>query len=566
MVCDFTGRRAPLLEMSGWDITGTAMRMLSQIRSHRQLRPRMVSAWMLLIGLVVMNTAAMSSAQAEVIYSKSRKFRIPFQFDAQQLNRIGASEVRLYVSQDNANWSHGGAVPPDDGRFTFEAPGDGPYWFSVKTVLGNSKEIPAGPPTPSLHVIVDTEPPQVELKLEEVELGRSRLTWIVSDPTVDLNSLTVEYLEPESQVWQTVSVRSQDRGQFSWTTEATGTMQARARVSDLAGNITEATASTFIANRPNRENERPDVGKPVATDPERMNSIGANTPSSPLPVVPQLTSVPSGKVPVLATNLPMLESPPIVPEQAAVSAQAPVQSQMPANQVPAHQLPGNPQPENPLPASSVKKSGHLLNSLIFRIAYSLQEVGPSGVARVDLYVTEDGGKQWFHYGNDPDKVSPMDVSVPHDGDYGFAFRVTNGLGRADMPPQPGTAPEVTITVDRTPPVGKLFPVVAVGPVEQNEISISWSAQDRNLAERPIALFYSTSSTGPWLPIHDWLANSGQVAWTIPSSVTNSFYVRMDVRDAAGNITRVYGDTPYLIDRSLPRARVTDVESLATPVN
>ncbi|WP_437191609.1 hypothetical protein [Planctomicrobium sp. SH527] len=551
---------AALLEVSGWDITGAAMQMLSQIRNHRLMRQGIASTLLLLAFLVVIDTA-----QAEVIYSKSRRFRIPFQFDSQQLTRIGANEVRLYVSQDNANWSNGGTVSPSDGRFTFEAPADGSYWFSVKTVIGNNKEIPAGPPTSSLHVIVDTEPPQVELKLEEVELGRSRLTWIVVDPTVDLNSLNVEYLEPESQVWQSVSVRSQDRGQLSWTTEATGTMQARARVSDLAGNVTEATASTFIANRPNRENERPDVGKPVATDPERMNTIGANSPSSILPVVPQLTSVPSGKVPVLATNLPLLESPPKLPT-AAPSATLLVDSQSPSLSLTPPLVSPVAPTASPTANSASKPSGHLVNSLIFRIAYSLQEVGPSGVGRVDLYVTEDGGKQWFHYGNDPDKVSPMDVSVPHDGDYGFAFRVTNGLGRADMPPQPGTAPEVTITVDRTPPVGKLFPVVAVGPIERNEVTISWAAQDRNLGDRPIALFYSTSSTGPWLPIHDWLANSGQVAWTIPSTVTNSFYVRMDVRDAAGNIARVYGETPYLIDRSLPRARVTDVESLAIPVN
>jgi hypothetical protein len=205
---------------------------------------------------------------------------------------------------------------------------------------------------------------------------------------------------------------------------------------------------------------------------------------------------------------------------------------------------------------------HNVNSTVFRIAYDLDDVGPSGVSRVDLYISEDGGRKWFHYGADPDRLSPIEVTVPRDGEFGFAFRVTNGLGRASPPPQPNDAPEVTVNVDRVPPIAKLLPIQAGQDLSQNQVTISWTAQDRDLAERPIMLFFSTAPTGPWAPLQGWQPNSGRFTWAVPPGMNQPFYVRLDVQDLAGNVTRIYSEQPYLVDRAQPRARVTEVESLS----
>ncbi|SFI13976.1 hypothetical protein [Planctomicrobium piriforme] len=477
--------------------------------------------------------ACWESASAELIYSKSRRFRIPFQFDAAELKRLGAKEVQLFVSRDGTRWQPFESVPPATSKFTFEAPEDGAYWFSVKTVAASGLEYPAGPHQASLNVLVDTTVPQLELTLEENEPGRVRLAWSAHDDHVDLTTLQLEFMEPGGTDWLPVAIRSQERGQTTWTTDHAGIMQVRGKVSDLAGNTIDATVQTNVAHRPNRANERPDAGKPVAQQPEKMNTVEVNAAVKSQPLVPQLTSATSGPVPIVTTASTPLAN-------AIDTAVPPVETVAPAG-----------------------KLGHYVNSLMFRIAYNLDGIGPSGVGHVDLYITEDGGKKWYHYGHDPDRSSPVEVNVPHDGEFGFAFRVTNGLGRVTSPPQPGETPEVTVTVDRIPPIAKLHPVQPASELDQNQVLISWTAQDRDLGEKPVALFCSTAATGPWEPVQGWQPNTGKFVWTVPPMLNAPFYVRLDVRDVAGNITRVYGDTPFLIDRAQPRARVTDVESLTS---
>lgn len=474
---------------------------------------------------------AAGNADAEMIYSKSQRFRIPFQFDSGELKRIGAKEVRLYVSRDQEQWTVAETVPLTESRFLFEAPEEGEYWFSVKSRLPRGDDYPPGPHQASLHVKVDVTPPQLELDLREVEPGRVRLSWQASDASLDLSTLQLEFMEPGTNLWQPVAIRSQDRGQTSWTTESAGTIQVRGRVGDLAGNQVLSNTELVLEGPPDRSNERPDVGKPVANneamplfDDSRKNSNPIRIES--LPITAPVKSVP------LATS---------------------------SMSTPAPASPGN-QTTEPAGGTPLRNGVRYLNSLKFRMAYNLQEVGPSGVSQVNLYITENQGSQWFHYGTDPDKTSPMEVSVPNDGEYGLSFRVTNGVGRSPVPPQPGDAPEITIVVDRKPPAAKLHPVRYTDQPELNRVILSWTVQDAHLAERPIALFYSTSPAGPWTPIQDWSPSQGQMNWTVPGNV-ESFHVRLDARDQAGNLTQVISETPFLMDRAQPRAQVTEIESV-----
>ncbi len=48
----------------------------------------------------------------------------------------------------------------------------------------------------------------------------------------------------------------------------------------------------------------------------------------------------------------------------------------------------------------------VVNASVFDIDYSVEDVGPSGVSAVELFVTEDGGQNWFKYGTDADLKSP----------------------------------------------------------------------------------------------------------------------------------------------------------------
>jgi len=470
-------------------------------------------------------------ARAELVYSKSRHFRIPFQFDASELKRLGSREVQLYVSRDaGEHWKLVEGTSPESGKFTFEAGEDGVYWFSVKTVAASGLVYPAGPHQAGLHVLVDSAPPRLDLQLIEVEPGRVKLTWTAEDDNLDLASLKLEFRDSASDTWNVVAVRTHSYGQTSWTAPEGGTVQVRGEVSDLTGNRGEAQVSCSLEIPPVR-NDKPDYGQPVAND--SMTLPGSGIPSTGL--TPRLTSATTGSAAISVQNLSS-----------------------------GTRTPAAPQDSGPSGKTSLQGVVLKVNSATFRVAYSLDGVGPSGVKQVDLYITEDNGQKWFYYGHDPDRNSPMDVTVPKDGEYGLAFRVTNGLGRVDIPPQPNDLPDVRITVDRTPPIVKLMPLENAPDQEANAVMISWSAHDQDLADRPVALFYSMTATGPWEPIADWQPNSERFIWKLPPTLDQPFYIRLDARDKAGNVSKAYAEKPFVVDRARPRARITEIAPIGVP--
>ena len=195
----------------------------------------------------------------------------------------------------------------------------------------------------------------------------------------------------------------------------------------------------------------------------------------------------------------------------------------------------------------------------FKIGYQLDDVGPSGIANVSLYITEDGGRKWFHYGNDADRKSPFEVSVPSDGTYGFCIRVQNGLGVVADPPQPGDAPDIRVCVDQSAPVAQLLPLRQGQGSNNNQVLIEWSVQDDMLAEQPVALSFADNPAGPWRPITGWTENTGRHIWTINEPLKQRVYIRLEARDAAGNSVIAQAEHPLLVDLSRPTARIVDVE-------
>jgi hypothetical protein len=184
------------------------------------------------------------------------------------------------------------------------------------------------------------------------------------------------------------------------------------------------------------------------------------------------------------------------------------------------------------------------------------------VGKVDLYITQDGGRKWYHYGTDPDNKSPFAVTVPEDGVYGFEIRVKNGAGIGDDPPRPGDKPSIVVTVDKTPPVVEFLPPQIGRGASRNKILLRWTANDANLASAPVLLEYAAEQTGPWQKIGDWQANSGRFIWTLERGLPGKVYLRVTVKDEAGNVTQVPSAEPLLIDFVRPTARIVDVEAKA----
>lgn len=467
--------------------------------------------------------SASVDAQETPVFTKNTRFRIPYRFDPAEMQKLGAKEIRLFASYDTGGtWQFVNTVAPEAGKFEFDAPGDGTYWFAVRTVDYQNRLHPEGEIVePGLVVTVDATAPTLDIQLSQLEPGKVQLRWNVRDSNIDLSTLKLESVDPGTSDWQQVSIVPQASGQTSWSVPEGGFVRVRGTVSDKAANSAFSRSEARVDPRISRTTApaKPDFSQPVAGNPAQPTlSIG----TAPAP------GIGSGQ---FVTDHP---------------------AQRPAIVQPRYESAGE---------GSAAGPSRVVNTLKFQIGYEVEDVGPSGLSGVEFYITEDGGTKWWGYGNDPDSHSPFEVSVPRDGEYGFTLRARSGAGLAADPPQPGEEPAIVVVVDQTPPVAQLLGARQGQGPELNKILIHWKASDKRLAETPIALAYATEPSGPWKPISGWLPNSGSYSWTVDASVPPRLYIRMMVRDAAGNETRVESSQPVVVDLAKPKARIVDVEAM-----
>ncbi len=200
----------------------------------------------------------------------------------------------------------------------------------------------------------------------------------------------------------------------------------------------------------------------------------------------------------------------------------------------------------------------MVNSPRFELEYDIESVGPAGIAKVELWATRDGGRTWTSYGIDPDNRSPMPVNVAGEGMYGFRIVVESGAGLRGAPPASGDEPEIWIGVDTNKPAARLTTAELGGGDRSGELTIHWEATDAMLAARPVALSYSPTPGGPWTTIAAGLENSGAYVWRLDNRVPDRVYLRLEVRDEAGNVQSFEAADPVSLDPVRPRGVIRGV--------
>ena len=196
----------------------------------------------------------------EPVYTNKTRFRIPFRYDATEIQTLGAREIQLYVSNDlGVQWRLAGRVAPNQGKFDFDAPQEAEYWFSVRTLDGQSQLHPSGEFQPGLKVTVDTTPPSLELALKQPAAGQVDLTWNMVDQNPDPASLRLEYQAGGGQ-WQRLNVASQINGETSLTVPSNGFVAVRGSIRDLASNtVTTESQLRLTADGQNSQPSGPDL-------------------------------------------------------------------------------------------------------------------------------------------------------------------------------------------------------------------------------------------------------------------------------------------------------------------
>lgn len=213
----------------------------------------------------------------------------------------------------------------------------------------------------------------------------------------------------------------------------------------------------------------------------------------------------------------------------------------------------------PRPTESVEPTfGHrprLTNSKRFSLDYDIQSVGPEGIAAVELWGTTDGGRTWAKWGADPDKTSPFDVEVNHEAQYGFRIVIVGKNGLASTTPQPGDAADIWVAIDLTRPKARLTGATYGQGAVAGKLEIRWEASDANLGSRPITLSMSDRPEGPFTPIAAALPNSGLYYWEYDPRSPRQIYLRLEVRDEAGNVAIDQLAEPIKVEGLEPKGQI-----------
>jgi hypothetical protein len=430
---------------------------------------------------------------------------------------------------------------------------------------------------PGLKVLIDTQPPVVAVTSAERVGDEVVVTWEIQEPYLDPSKMRVDYRGPDGN-WFAVDARPGVTGTARFRPTTSGALTVRVQAQDLAGNRGEQSRDVAAA------------AVPASPQPAPMNGVSLVANRNTLPDNPSnmgLDPVPSGvqhattESPVRGGESPARSSGNFVPVpvQPADPAPGPFEPTGPPLAV------SSPTPVNSVPLPPVQ----VINVTKFDLAFDVEQKGPSGVSKAEVWVTRDNGKSWIRWQESEKGDAPITVDLGRkvarqdqfrtttddvEGLWGFKVVLESGAGLSRGAPVAGETPEMLVDVDLKPPVVKLFQPVA-DPNQKDVIILRWQAVDRNMASEPITLEWSESPDGGWQPtvggndaagnvisgsgMAKRLKNTGSYAWKLPESfATPKVYLRVTARDTAGNVAEAKTPSPVVVDLNRPVARIQGI--------
>ena len=201
----------------------------------------------------------------------------------------------------------------------------------------------------------------------------------------------------------------------------------------------------------------------------------------------------------------------------------------------------------------------MTSSKRFNLDYSVDAAGPAGVEKIELWVTRNGGRDWDLDRVDEDRESPLLVEVTDEGIYGFRVVIVGKNGLASQTPRSGDLADLWVGVDATKPTVEITSAAYGSEDHAGQLDIRWTASDDHLGSRPVTLSFSAQADGPWTTIAASLPNSGQYFWRVDSRVPDEFYLRLEVRDEAGNVAVHRLDQPLQSAGLTPKGSIRGFE-------
>jgi len=487
------------------------------------------------LGTILLALPAALQAQtsdSKTIFTNKHFFQMPVKIDDHL--RADLKEVCLYVKRGTSDWTRQETASPAVKQFTYRVPQDGEYWFSVATIdkAGRMNPPDIGAQAPGLKVVVDTSPPSVELKATSGPDGEPCVQCTMQDAHPDMQSLQVNY-------------RGRDGSERSLEPHPAKPGLFHVPDPNFWGSMVRVSAIDRCGNRARCEIQM--SGGPGA-QPENIQTVK----SAPPPV--HQHGLQESTHPVNIGEEPHLKKAPLaLGSVPTVSGRTHVETRIePAPRKLPIQVGSDAAPANRL----------ILNTQQASMEYRIDQVGSSGIGRVDIYATTDNGNTWRKLGEDRDRRSPAELDLPGEGTFGIRLVVANGLGFGGGVPARGEAPTSWIEVDTTPPTVQLHEIEPVADENGGHLDIHWKASDTNLGNDTVSLSYRTRPDGPWKIIARNLKNDGSYSWAFPHDMGSKFYFKVEAADQAGNVAFAESHNPVLLDRTEPRATVPSVTAIS----
>ncbi|MGL4465503.1 MAG: hypothetical protein ACRC1K_25415 [Planctomycetia bacterium] len=504
------------------------------------------------------------------VFTAQASFRIPL--DLTDAERARTKAVRLFVSENQgATWNLAGEGDAAQPFVAYQAPRDGRYWFSVALVDAAGVQAPRDVALvpPGLKVVVDAVKPTLNLKPVRSRAGRHGVKYDYSDANIDPASLRVAVQSRGTGRWTACPLGDPKIG-VAWCDAAPDVGKFQATVRDRSGNTTvvqvEITGDRFTKQtvdafaldvepadlQPVPTKALPIEPPSIVAAPPPPSTSESNPPGMLDPAV--MAAVAALKVDVRPTE----KSPPPAFVKAAASVaeerlMEPTPADAASSGIAAKSTAAKPTKEPT--AAADKEKTTILSVRRVVAAYELEAAAEGVVRQVVLWGRHETEGVWRKLGVDEDLKSPVEADVPQDGRWGLTVALSNSLSNEE-PKLDDVEPDLFVEIDTVSPALELMdPKPSLGTVE-----VTWTADDRNLADRPMTLSYAPEATGPWKIAAENLENTGRYVWNFKEAeVLGRFFLRLEARDRAGNTSVGASRGKVLLTNTQPKGRVVGVE-------
>jgi len=484
-------------------------------------------------------------------------------------------EILLFASWDQGRtYEQVATVLPDKKEFAFEARNDGICWLRVAVVNRQGKQEPDNilQAPPNQKIVIDTIKPVMRTFSAQRQADEAVVAWEILEDHPDSQGFRLEYQPKDnpSAFWTPIQAPPALTGQARFRPSSSGPLVVRLIVKDLAGNQSFATAEAAGANA--GPINTVSHSQPAASAPSPMSTAipppapppsSFGTDSAPPPLLVESVKQPAPPnnsnnwAPTPAAALEP-KGRPIATSQAPPLAMPPA----PAAPEPSTTLPPSAPPRKPLPPLQYVNHPNVL------LEYELSKVGKSGIGSVDLWWTRNNGESWELYAKDQ-KIAgstrngkqEATVELPGEGVYGFILVVKSRAGLGKKAPKADDIPEIRVEVDTTLPFAELYPAT---PDHQHPgaLILNWVAKDNNLANTPITLEWAENREGKWNNIAVNIPNTGSYSWQLPDTLPVQVYLRLRVRDLAGNESVAATQDPQLVDLNEPEGKIISASAVS----